>query len=295
MEKREEERPPFNERAALEELERFQGDIERYRRQRKAVGDEFEAFVKTLKAKTVEPSTEAPRAMRSSAAAPVSVPPPPVSPAPSAPLRAPLAAPEPRAESPSVPTRTELPPRAPEPAPRPVEESLVAGPKPAPAGASETSPAPPRRAAGSRTALLVVVLLLVAGGVAWMVWPGGADETPAPVQATTPSTPAAPAPEPAPPPESQPALPQPSAATAPASTETVITTTQHVWMRVTADGSVVREAEFPAGSRIAVRVENTLVIRTGNAGAVTLTLRGKDLGPLGAEGRVVTRTFTIDR
>src|SRR5687768_15300376 len=93
MDKREEERPPFNERAALEELERFKSDIERYRQQRKAVGEAFDHFVGSFK----KPSSPAPQ--------------------PSAPATAPRHEAPPRAATPPPPARVEppampLPPQA---------------------------------------------------------------------------------------------------------------------------------------------------------------------------------------
>src|SRR6266542_1073004 len=49
MEHRESDPPRFDERAALENLERLRQDIERYRLKRKAVSEEFEAFVRSFK------------------------------------------------------------------------------------------------------------------------------------------------------------------------------------------------------------------------------------------------------
>ena len=79
----------------------------------------------------------------------------------------------------------------------------------------------------------------------------------------------------------------------PDSRVTELTTTRHVWVRVIADGERVLERELPAGSRIPITAQKTIVIRTGDAGAVTLTIAGEDQGTLGREGQVVTRTFTV--
>ncbi|CAN5261796.1 hypothetical protein BH20GEM2_BH20GEM2_09280 [soil metagenome] len=71
-----------------------------------------------------------------------------------------------------------------------------------------------------------------------------------------------------------------------------ITTTRLVWLRVLADGERVLERRLPADSRVPVTAEKTIVIRTGDAGAVRVSVGGRDQGFLGASGRVVTRTFT---
>lgn len=135
--------------------------------------------------------------------------------------------------------------------------------------------------------VIVALLLLAAGVAAWFFWPQPTDDG-----ANLPATTSAPAPQTPTTTPSEPTAPPAPAAAAP-STETVVTTLAPVWLRVIADGVKVREDEVPAGTRIPIDVQKTLVIRTGNAAAVSLTLKGKDLGALGAEGQVVTRTFTI--
>jgi hypothetical protein len=64
-------------------------------------------------------------------------------------------------------------------------------------------------------------------------------------------------------------------------------------VRVIADGERVIERELPADARIPFKAERTIQIRTGNAGAVRLSIRGKDQGSLGKIGEVVTRSFTV--
>ena len=46
-----------------------------------------------------------------------------------------------------------------------------------------------------------------------------------------------------------------------------------------------------AGARVPLR-GRAITIRAGNAGAVRVVIDGQDRGVLGAEGVVVTRTFT---
>ena len=64
-------------------------------------------------------------------------------------------------------------------------------------------------------------------------------------------------------------------------------------MRVTVDGERVLEREVPAGTRIPLNAEKTIVIRTGDAGAVRLSIRGGESALLGRVGEVVTRSFTV--
>ena len=92
-------------------------------------------------------------------------------------------------------------------------------------------------------------------------------------------------------PPASPAPGEPVTQTAPAVSE--LTTTRRVWVRLTVDGQRVVEGEVPANARVPITADKTVVIRTGNAGAVRLTLRGEDQGALGAEGTVVTRSFTL--
>jgi hypothetical protein len=293
MDKHEQESQPFNERAALEELERFKNDIERYRPQRKAVGEEFDHFVQSFKG----PSDQPP-AVTAAAARP---------------------APPPQVEAPRVQVPRVAPPVGVVPASAPVQAAPAAPPTAAasesirPAGDSGTDPrgratprVEPKPAAakavvsermtaerahgksGRPSPVVILALVLLAAGVAaWFFWPHQLDDaTTVPTSTTAAPTQQTPAAAPA----EAPAVPP---ATAAPSNETVVTTLGPVWLRVIADGVKVREDEFPAGTRIPVDVRQTLVIRTGNAGAVSLTLKGKDQGPLGAEGQVVTRTFTV--
>ena len=136
---------------------------------------------------------------------------------------------------------------------------------------------------------------LVAGGFA--VWssrhadPQRTADTSSPAADTTPpssdQTPSASAPSTA---AAAPAEP-PAAASATSGSE--ITTVRPVWLRVIADGERVVERELPAGTRIPFEAQKTIVIRTGDAGAVRLTIRGEDQGTLGRDGQVVTRSFTV--
>jgi hypothetical protein len=67
---------------------------------------------------------------------------------------------------------------------------------------------------------------------------------------------------------------------------------RRVWVRVIVDGTRAVERELRADERVALPSGRTIVIRTGDAGAIRLTMNGQDRGTLGPEGEVVTRTFT---
>ena len=138
-------------------------------------------------------------------------------------------------------------------------------------------------------------ILLGGGLLAAFLWnrgpgpttePGANADVPA---ATAPATADTPAATPAP----APAAPPPAAPAAASSGDSEIVAERQVWMRVTVDGARVVEREVPAGTRIPLKAEKTIVIRTGNAGAVRLSIRGQAGALLGREGEVVTRSFTV--
>jgi hypothetical protein len=256
----------FDERAALDQLERFREGIARERARRRAVSDEFDSFVRSLKT----PSPPVPTAP---------------APAPQARAKAPAAAPAAPAPAPvstrPAPPRIDLPrtPRvdAAPPPMVPVDPHAMF-----PTEIEPRMAAPPQR---RRVALVMLAVLLLGGLAAWALWPTGPAAPAAEVTNTS-----------APAPTSDEPPPATEAATTPAAPEsrvTELTTTRNVWVRVIADGERVVERELPAGSRIPITAQKTIVIRTGDAGAVTLRIAGEDQGALGREGQVVTRTFTV--
>ena len=91
-----------------------------------------------------------------------------------------------------------------------------------------------------------------------------------------------------------PETPVPSGPTAePAAARTELTTLRRVWVRVVVDGERLLERELPAGETVPLSPRETIVLRAGDAGAVRLAIAGKDQGPLGEEGRAVTRSFDV--
>jgi cytoskeleton protein RodZ len=67
---------------------------------------------------------------------------------------------------------------------------------------------------------------------------------------------------------------------------------QRSWLRVAVDGAVPMEGTYPAGTQ-RVFHGKTATVRAGNAAGVDVTVNGRDVGPLGAAGDVVERTFTL--
>ncbi len=234
-------RPPFDERAALAELERLREQIVQLRSKRVAVGTEFDGFVRSLKT-------------RESAA--------------------------------NAATRNELSPTS---VPGGLDSS-PAEPSPAPSLDPRPAPAAPavKRQPGARNLVLLggALLLLATGGlVTWTLRKGGREpaETDRLVSAQPPATPV---------PDETPLAPRPI----PVSPyDSQIVTSRPVWVRVVADGQRVIERELQAQARIPFKATRSIVIRTGDAGALRLSIGGRDQGPLGADGVVVTRTFSVPR
>lgn len=154
---------------------------------------------------------------------------------------------------------------------------------PVPTPSALPVPASPPAGSSSRRMLLPgALILLVGGGLLTWSLRRGAPESTAPQTPQPVSAPASPAPEPPPP-----------AAPEPAPFESELTTTRAVWLRIIADGERIVEREVPAGTRVPFEARKTIVIRTGDAGAVRLSIGGQDQGFLGREGEVTTRTFAV--
>lgn len=281
---------PFNERAALEELEHFRREIERYQALRHERHHEFEHFVQSFK----QPEGTRP------AGAPAYTPSPAPAAAPKAvapPMPAPLAEPF----IPAAPMAAAQASTASKPAPaEPFQPSRrIESPRPERVEAvpvAEIPVTPTTRAAPSWSSnkwLAIVagaVVILSVGGYAWLKSSGDSatPPTPSPQQNTDAPTPLpatqAPSAEPAAPPVTKP-LPF----------EAVLTTSAPVWVRLTADGERLFERELEAGQRIPFTARESIVIRAGNPAAVRLTIGGVDQGSLGREGFPVTRRFEVPR
>jgi hypothetical protein len=69
--------------------------------------------------------------------------------------------------------------------------------------------------------------------------------------------------------------------------------TREVWLRVIVDGERAVERLLAGGAQAAFDVGERITVRAGDAGAVRVVLGGADLGALGSDGAVVTRTFEL--
>ena len=73
----------------------------------------------------------------------------------------------------------------------------------------------------------------------------------------------------------------------------MVSTLRRVWVRITVDGQKVMEQELPADARIPLTPKSQVVVRAGDAGAVRVAIAGKDQGPVGRDGEVATKSFTV--
>ena len=235
--------PPFDEQAALAELERLRAEIVQLRSKRVAADVAFDQFLHSLKRGEPAPDPATTAAVRPAVAAT------------------------------TVAAAVEAKPAEPLPAPS-VDRAAAAVP---------AALVMKRQSGTSNLVIAGALLLLATGGVVtWTLRKNSREATaPQPIVAAQP------------PPASTSAL-SPSAPPIPASPyDSQITTIRAVWVRVVADGERVVERELPAQSRIPFRATKSVVIRTGDAGALRLSIGGRDQGPLGPDGVVMTRTFSV--
>jgi hypothetical protein len=292
---------PFDEHAALDELERLAERIQASRRQRELAVAEFDAFVKTFR------DDQYATRLRAVEAAEASMQPRDESPA----LPAPPPATAPKRQSTidndaSEPVfhseramHTEasnetLPPGTPVvPAAMPERES-------APPIARMSSVAKPRAdlfsAPYARWILVAAGVLLLVLAIAWLrsgsSGPARGTNPAAPAQATQPSAPAAAASHARP----DATVPTPVASSGPARALNVqLVTLRPVWARVTVDDKKVIEREIPGGQTIPLGADRSISIRAGDAGAMRLIVDGKDQGTVGRGGQPATRTLTANR
>lgn len=259
---------PFDERVALAELERLRRGIAHYRLQRKTVGEQFDPFVSTFRT-SPEPTSDL-------------LPAPGESPAPAAPP----SSPEPTMDALTARLRGD---RSADWSVSIADRAVVAEPTAPSVDIQQRSKTP-------RVLILVLLVVTLGAAIAWALWnrttisPSTVANTAA---APAETSPAPPPPSPRPAPAADPAAPAAALpVTAPAAE---VTTTRSVWLRVTVDGERVLERQLPADTRIPLTPRATILIRTGDAGAVRLSIAGKDQGVLGRNGEVVTKSFTIPK
>jgi hypothetical protein len=276
----------FEEAAAERELDELRRAIEEARARRRRANTAFEEFLKGFG----ESRRAAASAPTLAASPPTAAPPQPALSRQRVTYAAePIGLPQGDGLAAFAPAATILAPlTTPKPVdPSPLDDFAQEGSLPAslpamsiPAVLAPGRPSPVRRA-------VPLIGIAVVGVLAVFLWSrGGSPEEAAPTEAAVaPSEPAASAPASAtaPPATSAPQSPPPAAE---------ISTSGRVWMRVTVDGQRVVEREVPEGTRIPLN-GSQIVIRAGDAGAVRMSIAGKDQGVFGPAGQAVTRTFTV--
>lgn len=137
---------------------------------------------------------------------------------------------------------------------------------------------------GTRNALLVAVAVFVVAFAALIAF-GGDEETPAPAPAPRSGAQTA-----------QHGQKQTEAAQKPASdgVEMQLKFTDRCWTEVVVDGKTEFEGTAEKGKVLNVKGKDKVHITAGNAGALTVSLNGKDMGTIGQKGEVVEKTFTKD-
>ena len=132
----------------------------------------------------------------------------------------------------------------------------------------------------------VVLIAVVGGSVALLSYINAPAKEPPEVsqQAPTPAKPADPA---------VPAADEKAKAAA-QEVQVSMRLTDHCWAEVQVDGKTVFEGMLEKGKTEHWKGKETVILRAGNAGAVELTVNGKNLGKLGNKGEVVERRFTKD-
>jgi hypothetical protein len=274
-------REPFDETPALAELEALRRSIERARERRKEIHAEFDDFVRGFK----NPSEK-----QDIAPAPVS---------------------PPSSMDSLSPFPSEIDTDAKSAEPWGAATPSAAGPQSAsaavdlPAGLIPPPPEKRRRRvrwAGALGAIAAAAVITVAA-LLMLTWRTAPPESPSPPESSGGSRPpAAGVPAPGTPtagaPVARTPTPAPPGRAAPApveaanrSPQAAVTALRRVWVRVAVDGNRVLERVLQADETVPLGPIRTVVIRTGDAGAVRLSIDGHG-GPLGRDGEVVTRTFT---
>jgi cytoskeletal protein RodZ len=66
---------------------------------------------------------------------------------------------------------------------------------------------------------------------------------------------------------------------------------EHVWVRVQADGLIVYAGLMTPGEAQTWSAQESIMVETGNGAAVSATVNGNELGPLGERGEIVARAW----
>lgn len=253
--------PPFDEEAALAELEKLREDIQVARRHREKKVEEFETWMRetrnTARVERIAAIEEETAGLEPAAAA-----------------RSANRGTDPAtqtsglAAAPAVPSTTQR---------TPLDDQF---PFEAPRSRGRKAVDPRLLYYGGGLAALVITATMLG-----RVWSNGS-AAPSP---SSDAQPAAGAASPAAAPGGN-ATPAPAVPRKPLEIE--LTTTRPVWMRVTVDGERRVEREVPAGQRLPFGADRVIVLRVGDGGGVRLAVGGKDQGLLGRDGQIAVRTLT---
>jgi hypothetical protein len=246
----------FDEQRALDDLQRLHREIQRVRGERERAETDFDQFV---------------RGFRGGAPAPAS---------------------PPRGREPQVrDVMGTVPTSAHQPGAVTVfEEHVSPSAEPEtvePIAASPPVVERPQRPGARRFVVPIAVLAMIVGVFAVRA----RKAAPPAAEAPSPNVVSAPVAPPAAPPSTT-----PSPAAAPAAPETGLrldlVTHRPVWVRVFVDGRRALEREIAGGQRLPLKADRTIVIRAGDAGAVSVVMNGRDEGKLGRDGAIATRAFS---
>lgn len=183
-------------------------------------------------------------------------------------------------EQPAAPKQEAAPRKAPV---QPKATAVKPQPKQQPKKAPASKPAAPRftaqdfnepkRSNGKLIAIVAIVLVVLAGAVYAL---SGSDDS-----------------------AKKPATQQTQQVEAPApktydGVEVTATFTADCWLEVKADGKTVYEDTLKKGDSQTWKGTDKVTVRVGDAGAVSFSVNGKDLGTAGKTGQVANKTFTKD-
>lgn len=184
------------------------------------------------------------------------------------------------AEQPAAPKQEAAPRKAPV---QPKATAVKPQPKQQPKKAPASKPAAPRftaqdfnepkRSNGKLIAIVAIVLVVLAGAVYAL---SGSDDS-----------------------AKKPATQQTQQVEAPApktydGVEVTATFTADCWLEVKADGKTVYEGTLKKGDSQTWKGTDKVTVRVGDAGAVSFSVNGKDLGTAGKTGQVANKIFTKD-
>jgi len=206
---------------------------------------------------------------------------------------------------------TPPPPVASQPQPTPAPQPVVtpsqpqpAKPKPPAAKPATALPAPSFRLPPWLTVetgliALAAVLVLCVGALAVFIFlgPGSSQPAPAPRPTATRTTQAT-APLPTIPPATPTVMSLSQITTSVRTTGTTgyvqvaLAATEHVWVRVSTDGTTAFEGMFAPGQALNWEAKELLVVEASNGAGLTASYNGKPVGVLGQRGQVVARAWT---